>query len=99
MLETFAKDYQAKYGRSPATFAGNAYDATMMLAAAIEKAGPDRAKLRDAVEGTKDHRGVTAVYSYAPDDHSAPGPTARDRSAATGGTPPRTGSICAALRR
>ncbi len=69
VLETFAKDYQAKYGRPPATFAGNAYDATMMLAAAIEKVGPDRAKLRDAVEATKDHRGVTAVYSYAPDDH------------------------------
>jgi hypothetical protein len=40
-----------------------------MIAEAIRKSGPDRAKIRDAIEGLKDHVGVTAVYSYAPDDH------------------------------
>jgi branched-chain amino acid transport system substrate-binding protein len=69
VLSSFVKDYQAKYGKPPATFAGNAYDAVNMIAEAIRKSGPDRAKIRDAIEGLKDHVGVTAVYSYAPDDH------------------------------
>ncbi|QTL02678.1 ABC transporter substrate-binding protein [Aquabacter sp. L1I39] len=70
VIETFVKDYEAKYGKPPATFAGNAYDSVMMLAAAMKKAGvTDRAAIRDAIEGLKDHVGVTAVYSYGPADH------------------------------
>lgn len=40
-----------------------------MIAAAIAKAGTDRAGIRDAIEGLKDYVGITAVYSYGPDDH------------------------------
>jgi branched-chain amino acid transport system substrate-binding protein len=69
VLSSFVKDYQAKYGKPPATFAGNAYDAVNMIAEAIRKVRPDRTKIGDAIEGLKDHVGVTAVYSYAPDDH------------------------------
>lgn len=70
VIETFVKDYEAKYGKPPATFAGNAYDSVMMLAAAMAKAGvSDRAAIRDAIEGLKNHVGVTAVYSYGPADH------------------------------
>jgi branched-chain amino acid transport system substrate-binding protein len=68
-LSSFVRDYQTKYGKPPATFAGNAYDAVNMIAEAIRKVGPDRAKIRDAIEGLKDHVGVTAVYSYGADDH------------------------------
>ncbi len=70
VIETFVKDYEAKYGKPPATFAGNAYDAVMMLAEAVKKAGAtDRAAIRGAIEGLKDHVGVTAVYTYGPGDH------------------------------
>jgi branched-chain amino acid transport system substrate-binding protein len=69
VLETFVKDYQTKYGKPPATFAGNGYDAMMMIAAAIRKAGVDRARVRDAIESLRHHIGVTALYSYSPDDH------------------------------
>ena len=68
-LSAFVRDYQAKYGKPPATFAGNAYDAVNMIAEAIRKVGTDRAKVRDAIEGLKDYVGVTAVYSYGADDH------------------------------
>ncbi|TCU74813.1 amino acid/amide ABC transporter substrate-binding protein (HAAT family) [Bradyrhizobium sp. R2.2-H] len=68
-LRRFVTDYQNKYGKPPATFAGNAYDAVNMIAAAIGKGGTDRAGIRDAIEGLKDYVGVTAVYSYGPDDH------------------------------
>jgi branched-chain amino acid transport system substrate-binding protein len=41
----------------------------MMIAEALRKVGPDRTKLRDAIEATKDHVGVTAIYTYGADDH------------------------------
>ena len=69
VLQAFVRDYQAKYNKLPATFAGNGYDATMMIAEAIGKAGTNCAKIRDAIEGLKNYVGVTAVYSYSPDDH------------------------------
>jgi branched-chain amino acid transport system substrate-binding protein len=69
VIERFVADYEKKYGRKPATFAGNGYDSVMMLAAAIRRAGPDREKIRDAIEGLRGHVGVTAVYSYSPTDH------------------------------
>jgi branched-chain amino acid transport system substrate-binding protein len=69
VLDAFVKGYQAKYGKLPATFAGNAYDAVMMIAEALRQVGPNRVKLRDAIEGLKDHVGVTALYAYTPDTH------------------------------
>ena len=41
----------------------------MIIMQAIRKAGVDPEKVRDAIEGTRDHIGVTAVYSYGPADH------------------------------
>lgn len=69
VVERFVADYQKKYGKPPATFAGNGYDAAMMMMGAMKKAGTDPAKLRDAIEATKDYVGVTAVYAYGPNDH------------------------------
>ncbi len=69
VIEKFVADYQAKYNKIPATFAGNGYDATMMIIAALRKAGTDRAAVRGAIENLKDYVGVTAVYSYSPQDH------------------------------
>lgn len=69
VVERFVRDYEKKYGKPPATFAGNGYDAAMMLMNAIKRVGTDAAKIRAAIEGTKDYVGVTAVYAYAPNDH------------------------------
>jgi branched-chain amino acid transport system substrate-binding protein len=69
VVERFVAAYEKKYGKKPATFAGNGYDAVMILAAAIRKGGADREKIREAIEGLTGHVGVTAVYSYSPTDH------------------------------
>lgn len=69
VIEKFVAGYKAKYGKPPATFAGNGYDATMMMAAAIKTGGMDKAKIRAGIEGLKDFVGVTAIYSYSPTDH------------------------------
>ena len=53
----------------PATFAGNGYDAATIVMNAIKKVGTNKSKIRDAIEGTKNYVGVTAVYSYSPTNH------------------------------
>jgi branched-chain amino acid transport system substrate-binding protein len=69
VVERFVRDYQKKYGKLPATFAGNGYDAAMLLMEAVRKAGTDPVAVRAAIEGTKSHVGVTAIYAYSPEDH------------------------------
>ena len=56
LLMQYKKDYEAKYNETASTFGGHAYDAMAVLAAAIEKAGADRDKVRDAIDtaGTKE---------------------------------------------
>lgn len=65
----FNEAFQKKYGNAPASFAGNGYDAVMILSEAIKKAGTDPKAIRAAIEGTKSHVGVTGVYTYSPSDH------------------------------
>lgn len=69
VVEGFVQAYEKKYGKPPATFAGNGYDAAMMIMQAVKKAGADPEKVRDAIEATRDYVGVTAVYTYGPADH------------------------------
>jgi branched-chain amino acid transport system substrate-binding protein len=70
VIKKFVSDFTAKYGREPATFAGNGFDSVMLLASAIRRAkSTDSEKVRDALENTKNHAGVTAIYTYSPTDH------------------------------
>lgn len=59
-IQNFVKAYQAKYNVVPDALAALAYDAAKVLADAIKRAGgTDSAKLRDAINATKDFKGVT----------------------------------------
>lgn len=69
VIERFVADYTGRYNRPPATFAGNGYDAVMLIAAALQAAGPERKAVRDALEKIHDHVGVTGVYRYSAEDH------------------------------
>lgn len=42
VTERFVSAYETKYGKKPATFAADGYDAMMIIAAAFRKARPDR---------------------------------------------------------
>ena len=37
---------------------------------ALKKAGPDRAKIRDAIENTKGYVGISGIYNIRPQDHN-----------------------------
>lgn len=69
VVSRFVAEFEKKYGKLPATFAGNGYDAAMMMMDAIRKVGTDPVAIRDAIEGTRNYIGVTALYAYGPTDH------------------------------
>lgn len=70
VISTFIKEYEAAYNQSPSTFAGHAYDGFTIGVNALEKAGTDPNKLRDAIEGVKDWPGISGVFTMTPEDHS-----------------------------
>ncbi len=69
-VQGYIAAYQAKYGETPSTFGGYAFDAFHLLLDAIERAGStDPVAIRDALEATSGMAGVTGVYSFSPEDH------------------------------
>lgn len=70
LLVKYTKDYESKYKETVSTFGGHGYDAFMILAKAIEVAGPDKEKVRAAIEGLKDLPGTGGVYNFSAADHN-----------------------------
>lgn len=80
ILLDYMETYEADYGEGSAnTFGGHAYDAMLVLDAAIEGAvdgGADpadlegfRSALRDEIEGIDEFAGISGVFDYSEDDH------------------------------
>jgi branched-chain amino acid transport system substrate-binding protein len=55
------------------THSGYAWDAIYIVAEAMKKVGTDKAKLRDAIEQTKNHVGISGTYNITPKDHNGLG--------------------------
>ncbi|MBV5318324.1 MAG: ABC transporter substrate-binding protein [Desulfobulbaceae bacterium] len=70
LLIQYKSEYEAKYKEDASAFGGYAFDAINMVVAAIKKAGNDRAKVRDAVEGLTKFPGVGGIFSFTPQDHN-----------------------------
>jgi branched-chain amino acid transport system substrate-binding protein len=69
VLLAYARDFEARYGPRN-TFGGHAWDAVRLVVAALEKAGPDRARVREAIEQTRNFVGITGVFDFSPQDHN-----------------------------
>lgn len=76
VLDKYKKDYEAKFKDSVSTFGGHAYDAMIILANAMEKAGTDKDKVREEIENTKLFVGTAGVFTFSPADHNGLGMTA-----------------------
>jgi branched-chain amino acid transport system substrate-binding protein len=72
----YAEKYQAAFKAPVSSFGGYASDAMKMLLQALEKAGSDREKIRDALENTKNYVGVTGIFNMSPEDHNGLTPEA-----------------------
>ncbi len=73
VLMKYKKDYESKFNEAASTFGGHAYDAFMILVKAIEQAGPDKEKVRDAIENMRGFVGTGGVFNFSPDDHNGLG--------------------------
>ena len=74
----FVEAYKVEYGKDPENaFAPLGYDAIGLLANAIERAGAaEPAKIRDALEATRDYPAVTGTISYTRENMVPPKPVA-----------------------
>lgn len=67
-VKNFVKAYTAKNGKAPASLVAQGYDAMMILADAIKRAGSiERKKVRDALAQTKDFDAVTGKITIDSD--------------------------------
>ena len=62
----FVKNYEAKFGEIKQTTIPTTYDAVMLLADAVRRAGTaEKGKVRDALAATRNFMGVTGAIAYA----------------------------------
>jgi branched-chain amino acid transport system substrate-binding protein len=65
----FVQTFRRRFNMTPDGNAALAYDATMLLAAAVERAGPSRRRVRDdlaRLTARGGHRGVTGTVAFGP---------------------------------
>ncbi|HET9597498.1 MAG TPA: ABC transporter substrate-binding protein [Anaeromyxobacteraceae bacterium] len=73
VVAAYKRAYEARFKEDVSTFGGHAYDAFALLVKAIEAVGPDREKVRGAIEGTRGLVGTAGVFSFSPADHNGLG--------------------------
>lgn len=70
VIDAFYKDYKEMYKETPSPFAGNSYDAIIIAVDAIRRAGStDKAKVRQAIEQTRNLPGLNGVFTMSETDH------------------------------
>ncbi|RST72964.1 ABC transporter substrate-binding protein [Siminovitchia acidinfaciens] len=69
-LKKFKTSYENKFDKAASTFGGHAYDGIYILLNALEEAGADKDKLREALESTKGFVGISGVFNMEADDHN-----------------------------
>ncbi|MBN1417611.1 MAG: ABC transporter substrate-binding protein [Planctomycetes bacterium] len=73
LLMAYKAKYEEKYKEPVSTFGGHAYDAFMLVVDALKKVGPDRDKIRDAIESTTGFVGTGGIFNYSAEDHTGLG--------------------------
>jgi branched-chain amino acid transport system substrate-binding protein len=66
----YVNAYRKKFNREPGTMVAYGADAAFIVVNAIKEVGPDRAKIRDAIENTKGYVGLSGIYNMSPMDHN-----------------------------
>ena len=70
VLVSYKRTYEAKYQEDASAFGGYAHDALGVLVKAVRDVGPDKEKVRAAVEGMKGYVGTAGVFNFGPTDHN-----------------------------
>ncbi len=70
LLTEFRDAYVKRFGREPNAYAALAYDGFTALVKVLPTTGADRDKIRQALEGLKNHVGAAGIYTMSPTDHN-----------------------------
>lgn len=72
MLMNFKTSYEARYGEEVSTFGGHSYDAMLLLAFALEQAGPGASveQVRASIESIVGFTGTAGEFNFSRTDHS-----------------------------
>ena len=73
VLVEYRDAYQKRWGEEVSGFGGYAWDAFQLVAAAVEKVGLDRARVRTALENTQGFVGQSGIFRFSPQDHNGLG--------------------------
>jgi branched-chain amino acid transport system substrate-binding protein len=67
----FRREYVTRFKEEASWLGGEAFDAMNALAGALKRAGwpPDKAKIRDEIEKTKNFVATVGIYNLSPTDH------------------------------
>ena len=68
-LMKYKTGYETKYGEKVSTFGGHSYDAMLLIKQAIETAGTNPKKIREALENIRGFYGTAGEFNFSPDDH------------------------------
>jgi branched-chain amino acid transport system substrate-binding protein len=72
VLESYKREYEARYKEDVSTFGGHAYDAMLILERGMKDAGTttDKEKVRTAIENIKGLVGTAGIFNFSPTDHN-----------------------------
>jgi len=70
ILQQYIADYETEYNTAVSGFGGYAWDGLQILAQALEKAGADKAKIRDEIESITGYVGISGIFRFSPQDHN-----------------------------
>lgn len=70
VLLAYSAQYEKAYKKPASHFGGHAWDALQLVVDALKKVGPDRAKIRTAIENRKNFVGIDGVFNFSPKDHN-----------------------------
>ena len=69
-IQNYVKAYKTRFNREPGTMVAYGADAAFIVVDAIKKVGPDRAKIRQAIEDTQGYVGISGIYNISAQDHN-----------------------------
>ncbi|MBE0585538.1 MAG: ABC transporter substrate-binding protein, partial [Desulfofustis sp.] len=70
LLTKYKTDYEGKFNEQASTFGGHAYDAFIILMAAIENGGTDQQSIRDEIEKIQGLPGTAGIFNFSATDHN-----------------------------
>jgi len=76
VLSDYIDAYEARYKTSVSGFGGYAYDAVHLLAKAMKNTDGDQNQIRENLENTSGHVGVSGTFNFSEQDHNGLAPDA-----------------------